>query len=54
MIHLNDSARLAERRPRAGLLLSFGGFDPNQIRAGMQRLAEALKAVRAGRYASKM
>ena len=40
-------------RPRAGLLLSFGGFDPNQIR-GMQRLAEALKAVRAGRYASKM
>ena len=41
-------------RPRAGLLLSFGGFDPNQIRAGMQRLAEALKAVRAGRYASKM
>jgi GntR family transcriptional regulator/MocR family aminotransferase len=38
-------------RRRPGLLLSFGGFDLNQIRTGVQRLAEALKAVRAGRYA---
>jgi len=43
-----------KHRSRAGLLLSFGAFDLNQIRAGVQRLGEALKAVRAGRYASKM
>jgi GntR family transcriptional regulator/MocR family aminotransferase len=42
-----------KHRRRPGLLLSFGGFDLNQIRAGVQRLAEALKAVRAGRYAKE-
>jgi GntR family transcriptional regulator/MocR family aminotransferase len=43
------SAFAARRLARSGLLLSFGAFDPNQIRAGVRRLAEALEDVRAGR-----
>src|SRR5437867_6282904 len=45
------SAFAARRIARPGLLLSFGAFEPRQIRAGVQRLAESLKAVRAGRFA---
>jgi len=33
---------------RPGLVLSFGAFEPQQIRAGVQRLAEALRAVHGG------
>jgi GntR family transcriptional regulator / MocR family aminotransferase len=39
------------RHSRPGLLLSFGAFAPSQIRAGVQRLAEALRAHRHGRTA---
>jgi len=39
------------RLSRPGLLLSFGAFEPRQIRAGVQRLAEALGAARDGRFA---
>jgi GntR family transcriptional regulator/MocR family aminotransferase len=40
------SAFATRRLARPGLLLSFGGFDPSQIRAGMQRLAAALKSLK--------
>src|SRR5207245_199138 len=39
------------RLSRPGLLLSFGAFEPRQIRAGVQRLAEALRTVRDRRFA---
>jgi [protein-PII] uridylyltransferase len=34
-----------KHRRRPGLLLSFGGFPPAEIRAGVRRLADALKAL---------
>src|SRR5438874_9207526 len=40
------------RLARSGLLLSFGPFEPNQIRAGVRRLADALEGVRAQRRPS--
>ena len=39
------------RFSRPGLLLSFGGFEPHEIRAGVERLAKALQPVRSGRFA---
>jgi len=33
------------RLPRRGLVLSYGAFDPHQIRAGVERLAEALRTL---------
>jgi len=37
-----------------GLLLSFGAFEPRQIRAGVQRLADALRDLRNGRFADEV
>lgn len=39
------SALAVRRLPCRGLLLSYGAFDPRQIRAGVERLADALRTV---------
>jgi GntR family transcriptional regulator/MocR family aminotransferase len=48
------SAFAVRRLARSGLMLSFGAFEPNQIRAGVRRLAEALEDVRAGRRPARL
>src|SRR5437867_9602557 len=37
------SALAVRRLRRRGLILSYGAFDPGQIRAGVERLADALR-----------
>ncbi len=52
-VEVTPVSRFALRRPsRPGVLLSFGAFEPRQIRAGVQRLAKALRAARDGRLAN--
>ena len=54
-VDVTPVSRFALRRlSRPGLLLSFGAFEPRQIRAGVQRLAEALRAARDGRFADEV
>ena len=48
------SAFAVRRLARSGLMLSFGAFEPNEIRAGVRRLAEALEDVRAGRRPARL
>jgi GntR family transcriptional regulator / MocR family aminotransferase len=47
-VDVTPLSRFALRRARrAGVLLSFGAFEPQQIRAGVRRLADAIDEVRA-------